>query len=280
MIEILEKFYNIKNVQYKEYNNGIVFTIDGINYYLVNTFYNEEKINDIYKLSLFLRLRNIRVHEFVFNNKNLLLSDGCVLFKVNVLIDDIDLKDISLFNIMVNEYKNEYISFNKFWEDKIDYLELQLSELSSNKLINNSFDYFAGISELLLSFCRDNYIYDKNVYLIHRIFNSLNSLEFYNPLNVTVGCKYKDIVSYIKITDNFDILDRLLNEIDNNDKIYVFSRMCFPFKYFETVNDVLLSNIDEQVLIDIVDNVEQYEEFLRNMELLFGINLFSWIKKE
>ena len=89
MIEILEKFYNIKNVQYKEYNNGIVFTIDGINYYLVNTFYNEEKINDIYKLSLFLRRRIIRVHEFVFNNKNLLLSDGYVLFKVNVLIDDI-----------------------------------------------------------------------------------------------------------------------------------------------------------------------------------------------
>ena len=56
--------------------------------------------------------------------------------------------------------------------------------------------------------------------------------------------------------------------------------MCFPFKYFEAINDVLLSNIDEQVLIEIVDNVEQYEEFLRNMELLFGINLFSWIKKE
>ena len=68
--------------------------------------------------------------------------------------------------------------------------------------------------------------------------------------------------------------------VDDNDKIYVFSRMCFPFKYFETINDVLLSNIDEQVLIDIVENVEQYEVFLRNMELLFGINLFSWIKKE
>lgn len=280
MIEILEKYYNIKDVYYREHDNGILFTIDGIKYYLVDTFYDEEKIKSVYEFSLFLKNNNIRIHEFVFNNKNSLLSGGYVLFKVNVLDEEINLNDIILFNRMINEYKSEYISFNKFWEDKIDYLELQLSELSGNKLINNSFDYFVGIAELLLIFCKDNYIYDENVYLIHRVFNSLDSLEFYNPLNITVGCKYKDIVSYIKTTDNFELLERLLNEINSNDSIYIFSRMCFPFKYFDAVNDILLSNKEDNVLLEIVEHIDIYEVFLSEMEKLFGIRLFSWIKKE
>lgn len=280
MNDILEKFYNIKNVFLKEYNNGVVFTIGGINYYLVKTFYNEKELEKNYELCLFLKSKNIKIHDFVFNNENLLLSNGYVLFKVNVLIDEVDYKEVFLFNIMANEYKKEYIRFDKFWEDKIDYLELQLSELSGNKLINNSFDYFVGIAELLILFCKNNYIYDENVYLVHKSFYTLDSLEFYNPLNITIGCKYKDIVSYIKIIGDLELLGNLLDNVNNNDKIYIFSRMCFPFKYFEIINDILLSDKEEILLVEIVEHVDKYELFLDRMGGLFGIKIFSWIKKE
>lgn len=280
MIDILKKFYEIEIDQFEEVNEGILFCIDGIYYYFIKTIFDEDYLKKTYDICFFIRSKNIRIHDFVLNNKGSLLSDGFVLFKINTFVENVRIEDVSLFNIIINEYKDEYVSFEKFWEDKIDYLELQLSELSTSKLVNNSFDYFVGISELLLSFYKDNYLYDGNVYLVHKSFKSLSTLDFYNPLNITLGCRYKDVVSYIKMTSNFELLYNLLAKISTNEKVYLFCRMCFPFKYFDIVNDIVLNDKSEEVLIDIVENVSFYEKFLLEMEKVFGIYLFHWIKKE
>lgn len=280
MIEILKKYYDIEITDYKEYREGILFFINGNYYYFVKTIYDYEYLMRLLDICLYAKKYKIKLHDFVFNREGRILSEEYVLFKLNVLISEIEFKDVCSFNILLNEYKDEYVKLEKFWEDKIDYLEYQLSEFCSNKLINNSFDYFVGIGEVLLSFYKDNYIYDDNVFLVHRLINSLSTIDFYNPLNITIGCKYKDVVSFIKFTNSMDILFELLDRVSDNDKIYLFVRMAFPFKYFNIINEMLFDGLNDQKLTEIINNIDKYELYLKEMEKIFGIYLFSWIKKE
>lgn len=283
MIEILKKYYVIEIKDYTKYNEGIIFCVDGIYYWFLESKNDEQFINELFLICEDIKKCKIPIHDFVFNKDGKLLSDKYVLFKINTLICEIDYKDVKSFiNCKIDKYKEHYISMNSFWEEKIDYLELQLSELSANKLINNSFDYYVGISEILTSFYRKNvFIDDKDIVLVHRCLNSLNTLDFYNPLNICFDYSYKDIASYIRLINDWNLLDEVLSNInDYSDKCYFFIRMCFPFQYFNEISDILLNNKDNSNLVDILNNNGLYEEYLYKIEKMFGIYLFSWIKKE
>lgn len=278
MIDILQKYYDIVVDSYEEVCNGIVFFIYDSKYYLYKSYLKEDEVN-----LLFNKIRetdiDIPLHSFIYNKDNNIYSDGYVLFKLNVFVEDVSLADIEKFNNCRGIYL-DYVKMDDFWFKKIDYLEYQLIELSNNKLINTSFDYFVGLAELLLSFYKDNYVfYENDLCLSHKELNNLSSLEFYNPLNLSIDYKYKDIISFIRYTNNYQLLNDYLNKIDSNEKIYFFVRMCFPFKYFECLNECLLMN-NEVCLLNIIERIDDYEKYLLYMEELFDIYLFSWIKKE
>lgn len=281
MNDILKEYYGIEIEEYKEYNSGILFFVNDSNYYLTKIYFDKTLVDKCYEFYLFLKARKIKIHDFVFNKENELLSDGYILFKLNDFIEQVTFNDIYLFsNIVVNEYK-DYIGMIDFWYKKIDYLEKQVTELSKNKLVNYSFDYFVGISELLLMFYKNNH-FDQtdNIYLVHRTLNSLDSIEFYNPLNIIGGDKYKDIISYIRLQSDWDLFLELLDKVNDNDKIYVFVRMCFPFRYFALVSDIVLDGQSDEELAILLSKINEYEKYLGEVEKAMGIHLFSWIKKE
>ena len=190
---------------------------------------------------------------------------------------------IMLFNnIKILENKQYFINMVNFWESKIDYLERQLSEFSYSALINNSFDYYVGIAEQLLSYLKKQQ-YDKNadLCLSHRVFNSLSALEFYCPLNVCVDYSVRDLALYIRNTNDVNLLMNLVDkQVDIAEKVYFFVRMAFPFYYFGELSNVLIEKKNEKKLINIVNNVNQYEEYLSFLEEQFGNKIFNWIKKE
>ena len=278
----LNKYYGIDINEFKEYNDGIIFFVGGDYYYFVKSLYDEEYINFLFNICN--ELKNIKLHSFVFNKENKLISDGYVLFKLNNLIDDITIQDIySFINVDCSKYKNDYIFMDKFWEDKIDYLEIQLTELSNNKLINNSFDYFVGIAEILIGYLKDNSDKESlNLCLSHRCFNSLSTIEFYNPLNISFDIYLKDIASYIRITKNRELLLDVIDKESRNLNYlkYFFVRMVFPFSYFREVSNVLIDGKNNEELVKIVNNEYEYECYIYEMEKIFGIYIFSWIKKE
>ncbi len=278
----LNKYYGIDINEFKEYNDGIIFFVGGDYYYFVKSLYDEEYINFLFNICN--ELKNIKLHSFVFNKENKLISDGYVLFKLNNLIDDITIQDIySFINVDCSKYKNDYIFMDKFWEDKIDYLEIQLTELSNNKLINNSFDYFVGIAEILIGYLKDNFDKESlNLCLSHRCFNSLSTIEFYNPLNISFDIYLKDIASYIRITKNRELLLDVIDKESRNLNYlkYFFVRMVFPFSYFREVSNVLIDGKNNEGLVKIVNNEYEYECYIYEMEKIFGIYIFSWIKKE
>ena len=283
MIDNLKKYYGIDIDDYKEYEDGITFLVAGINYYFYKTIFDEVYVNEIYNKLKEIDSRKINLHSFVLNKDGKVFSEGYILFKLNVLIDDIDLNDIYLFNSYKNVFVDNkaYLSMSEFWYSKIDYLEYQVGELSGSKLINNSFDYFVGLSEMLLLFYKNNYIEDNNdMCLVHRELNSLSTIEFYNPLNIMRGNKYKDIVSYIRLTSNWDYFENLINRVNANDRIYIFTRMCFPFKYFSAVNKIVLNEEDVNDLIEVLNRIDEYEKYLGTVGDMMNIKLFYWIKKD
>ena len=279
MIESLEKFYKISIDNYYEYDNGIIFTLNGCNYFYLSTIYDEAYLNMLVDIIVELKNR-VRFHEFVLNKDGKVLSEGYVLLKMQGFIDEIDLRDINNYAVEVDlKYHKFFINMIDFWYKKIDYLELQVIELCDNKLINNSFDYYVGIAEMLLTYLRRfNNNYD--LYLSHRVFKSLSTIDFYNPLNMTFDSKYRDLAYYIRFSNDSYLLDQVINYVSKEEYNYFFVRLVFPFCYFEALNDVLIDNKDEKELVDIINNIDNYEKWIMKIEDLLGIHIFKWLKKE
>ncbi len=279
MIDILKNYYEIEIDYVKEYGNGVLFFVNDIEYYLMQCNLKEDELDKYVKLSLELNNKNILLHNFVLNKNGLFISNGYILFKLNCLDCDITLFDINKFNrATFDNTLLDYIPFNEFWWNKLDYMEYQLNQLSSVKTVNNSFDYFYGLTEVLIQYYNNNVVVD-DICLVHRVMYSLSSIDFYNPLNVTLGSRYKDITSYIKINNDLNLLKNLIFNVSDNDKKYIFIRMCLPIYYFKYVSDIIIDNSKDDNLCNYLNDISIINEFLLDMEELFNIKLFYWIKK-
>lgn len=283
MKEILEKYYLIKIDDYKVHDDGIVFNVAGINYLLINTIYDENYLNMLVDLQNQLKTKKNILHDFVLNKDGHLISEGCVLLKINCLLDEISLEDIKGFAILANEsMKKEYITMEIFWEKKIDYLEVQLSELSNNILINNSFDYYVGIAEILISFLKkQNDGKDVNLVLSHKVFKSKDTIDFYNPLYVTCDLHLRDLAYYIKANNDWELLYNILDnyKFTNYEYAYFFVRLVFPYDYFSSLEEILVDKKTEDKLLKIINNNKDYEKYLLQMQKIFGIWIFSWLRE-
>lgn len=281
MIELLKKYYGIEIVDYSVYDEGILFFVDGEKYYFTKCHYDKEYVDYLFQICN--QFSTIPLHRFVLNKNGEILSSTYVLFRLTVFVDEITLYDIKRFqSISCDDYLQDYLFMDKFWEDKIDYLEVQLSELSDNKLINNSFDYYVGVGEILISYLKKTY-YKGNIHLClsHKCLNSVSTIDYYNPLHISIDHPLKDMASYIRMTSNEELLLNTIEQIKNQDDLhYFFVRMVFPFSYFDEISKVIVDKAEEKNVITMINQVASYEDYLWRMEKIFGITLFSWIKKE
>lgn len=275
MTELLKEYYGLEIDNVKEYNDGIIFFVNGDYYYLCKCNLEYTDVLKCYRLVDILKRKQIRLHEFVYNINNELISENYVLLKLNNIISDIDFFDLKFIDIEYDLKDDFYL----LWTSKIDYLESLLFNGTDNALLAYSFDYFVGIAEMLLMFYRDNKNDSGGTYLVHRLFNNLSTVDFYNPLNLVVGDKYKDIAFFIRLTNDWDLLFEILNDISYKDKVVLFVRMTFPFEYFRFVYKYVNNRVVDDELIKIVSNIELYEDYLLKIEQLFNIRLFDFIKK-
>ena len=277
MKELLKDYYGL-NIEYsKEYRDGLIFFVNGDYYYLCKCYLDEESVNKSYELYLLLKDKNIVLHDFIFNNDKRILTNGYVLLKLNNLISNIDLYDIKKTNIVLDfDIRDDFYSL---WTNKIDYYEKQLYVVSSNPFISYSFDYFVGVSEILLDFYKNNKGYDTN-YIVHREFYSLNSIDYYNPLNIVIGDRLKDYSAFIRLTNDWDLLYDLLSNIGYEEKVSLFVRLAFPYKYFYYISKLIEDDLYREELVSIVDEITRYEVYLSRLEDVMGIRLFYWIKKD
>lgn len=289
MKNLINYYYNLTIKNFKKKRDKFIFKVDNINYEFV-PFYGD--INKFYNIYLNLIGNNKYCHEIVFNkNKNILTfyeGKQYILLQKNICINNkLDITEIINYDIPI--YMEMNIDWKKLWEEKIDYYEYQMSQLSSKYiLLKNSFDYYIGLSENAINLL--NYVDIKSVkkYVSHRrIVENENLDEFFNPLNIIVDSRTRDVAEYIKINffNNNINPEEIFIYLDNfnfSEILLFFARMLYPSYYFDIYDEIIQEKTNEESIKKYIKKNISYEIFLKEIykyiKLRFKIPEIEWLE--
>ena len=243
-------------------------------------------------------LNNTLVSEIIINRNNEIISiyneNKFILIKIFVNVN----KNISLNEILfLNNYlssKKLNVNWGQLWEKKIDYLEVLINENGKKyPLIVNSFNYFVGMTENAISYYSSISIGDDINYVIsHRSIKIGDTIEsLYNPLNIILDYRVRDMAEYIKISffKNNKLIFKEIQEylISNNLSLVevqlLVARLLYPSFYFDMYDDIMIDNQEEKILTFILANLDNYEIYLSNVIGLirqrYNVDEIAWLKK-
>ena len=277
--------YNIDTDELTKINDDISsFYIDYNKFYFIK--FNRVKKDIEY---LYEQLNSsINRYHYIIKNKfgEIFTKDGdksYILLKMNgPENNEIDLKDIIDNQIILNGAIDADLKRNNWgtlWSEKVDYLEYQISELSKNHpTIIKSFSYYIGLAENAIEYY--NMLDIKNVpltYAQRRIKYPNISKNYYNPLNLIIDYRARDIGEYIKTQffegiDNTYEIELLINKNILSPLEYnlLYARLLYPSYYFDDINKILEHDETDDVLIKYIDKADDYEQFLKKMYFLLS----------
>ena len=297
MKNMIEFYYNIKIESLQNNNTTYLFNIGNKEFIFKQYNNNPTIVEDIYKLNNYLR-NSIPIDKIITNKYNtpLTIIDNTpyiLLLKKTqrniTLVDISNMSNINPISIKTLERNN----WETLWSNKIDYYEMQIIENKKKyPLIRESFDYFVGLAENAISYLvntkKENTptIHDSKVISHNNIFNSI-----YDPSNIILDHKARDIAEYIKISffkNNYQIFKELDIYFKYNFySIYgiriLFSRILYPSFYFELYDNIINEKKEEKELNKIISKINDYEIYLYNiyqyLRKYYNIPSIEWIKK-
>ena len=296
MKNFIEYFYNIKIDRIFYEKNYYFFTYNGYTYKLY-TLTSEYDVNFLLYINQKM-LNNTLVSEIIFNKNMEIISvyneNRFMLIKIFVNMN----KNISLSEILfLNNYLNSKklsVNWGQLWEKKIDYLEELINENGKKyPLIVNSFNYFVGMTENAINYYNSiNIGNDINYVISHRSIKVGDTIEsLYNPLNIILDYRVRDIAEYIKISffkNNKLIFKEIQKYLINNNLSLtevqlLVARLLYPSFYFDMYDDIMIDNQEEKILTFILANLDNYEIYLSNViELIrqrYNVDEIAWLKK-
>ena len=183
--------------------------------------------------------------------------------------ENIKLNDILEYDCSI--YIKDDLNWKKMWKEKIDYYELQIQENGLKcTLLKQSFPYYLGLSETAINLL--NYVNYKNInYCIsHKRIEKIDNL--YNPINIIIDNKSRDIAEYIKLkffSDDLvleEIIGIINKKIFTKDEIILFlSRLIYPSYYFDIYEKIYKNKEYEKDLNKIIKKNVEYETFLKQI---------------
>ena len=211
----------------------------------------------------------------------------------------INLSEINYLSNINIPYQNNLMRSNWsiLWQNKIDYLEYHYEQ--NNKkypLLKESFNYFIGLSENAISYI-NNTIKELKPENIDIGVTSHNTIEIndtiytlYNPLNIIIDHKARDLAEYIKISffkDNYSIFGELDEYFKHNYFQYginlLISRILYPSFYFEQYDKIINNEENESSILKITSRIEEYEKYLQDIfnyfHKYYNIKEINWLKK-
>ena len=291
MKNLINYYYDLVIKNFKKKRDKFIFNIDNKNYEFI-PFYGD--VNKFYNIYLILVKNNKYCHEIIFNkNKDILTfyeGKPYILLKKNICINNrLNIEEILNYDIPVYVEKN--IEWKKLWEEKIDYYEYQMSKLSGKyNILKSSFDYYIGLSETAINLL--NYVDMKSVkkFISHRRIVENEKLdEFFNPLNIIIDSRTRDIAEYIKI--NFfnnditkeEIFIYLENFNFNLSEILLFlARLLYPSYYFDIYDEIIQERLNEDSIKKYIKKNTSYEIFLKKIykyiKLRYKIPEIEWLE--
>ena len=275
--------YNMDILNYQSFEDGISFYIDYNKYYFIKIRRVPNDIDEIYKI-----LNNyINSYHSIIPNKfgDIITKDSnnnYVLLKIKGSENN-DIEIIDIFNnqIRLNDVNSvlRRDNWGVLWSEKVDYLEYQISELGGDHpIVISSFSYYVGLAENAIEYF--NMLEYKNEELVvsqKRIQYPNISLNFFNPLNIVIDYRVRDIAEYLKSSffaggDAIKELELVINKniLTINEYNLLYARLLYPSYYFDNISSILEGNKDENVLLKYIDKINEYEVFLKECYYLLS----------
>lgn len=274
MKNLINYYYGLLVSEFKKINDRFVFEIDNKNYEFI-PFYGD--INTLYKNYITLVSNNKYCHEVVINkNKSLITihdNKPYILIKKNIYIDkNVDLNEIINYDMIV--YGKYALNWKKLWKDKIDYYEYQMSQLAFKyDILKNSFNYYIGLSETAIGLL--NYIDNNEItyHICHKRITQNETLdEFFNPINIIIDNRTRDVAEYIKFNYINELIDikEVFHYLDNlnlnyTESLLFLARLLYPSYYFDMYDEIIQEKISEQKINFYIKKNVYYETFLKKI---------------
>ena len=285
---IVDNIHQTKKYYYFDYNN---------NHYILITYSDTPNLlSNIYNLHLKLLANNIYVHQIILNKENNIATiiNGIpyILMKTKFFIGKINFDTVLTFsNITINnnfvppiankqnklpENKLERNNIGNLWAIKNDYLEYQINQLGKkHNLLRKSFNYYIGLGETAISLI-NTIPENKSKTICHKRIKQTDTIfDFYNPLNLIIDNKTRDIAEYLKmefffnnsIINTNNNLKKILNNtnLTINDHISFLARMLYPTYYFDLFEEIISGKKQDAEIKKITDLTSEYEILLKNI---------------
>lgn len=301
----IEYFYNIKLDSFNQIRDYYAFELNLDKYYFCPFKRPLEDFEDLLKVSNELENKNILCHKFMLNKDKKYITtinnQNYILLRIRINeAEEIDLFEIEKIqnNLILNSEKSKLYRNNwgKLWSEKIDYFEYQITQLGKEKeLILNTFSYYIGLAENAISYVNntvENYTPSYKLTLSHkRIYYPNYALNYYNPLSFIFDLRIRDIAEYVKSAffNNINIINDLeayfkKANLSNYEYRLLYARLLYPSYYFDLYEEVMNHQKSEQEILKIINLVDEYELFLKNVYLLISkyspIDSIEWIMKK
>ena len=300
MRESINYYYNFNIEDVENWGDTYRF------YYLDQLFYfvpfkrAEAELEDIINVSKELKQKNIEVHDIVMNIfgkviTNIQNTNYVLLRTIGDISKKFEISDIIKMNnmLILNENKSKLYrnSWASLWSAKLDYFEYQVSELGKDKpLVLDSFSYYLGLGENAISYLNEvtsKYAPSKDdrICLSHKRIDVPNyKLNYLNPFSFIMDYEVRDLASYIKSAffkgeDALSYLKELLRIKRFTIYSYglFYARLIYPTYYFDIYEDIMSGKKDEDDLIAVIDKVDDYEIFLK--EVYYEISKYAPIDR-
>lgn len=297
---------NYINFYYELYPDDIVkkgnhyyFVLNNEKYYFVTYDRDVNEADTLYKLNKEMISRNSLVHEIILNKKGevITLIDEAYYVLLRVYVNESAVITIDDVVFMLNSndgvFSNSVISrtdWIKLWSLKIDYFEYQIGHLIKKyPYIYNTVDYYIGLGENAITYMKElnDNINSSSLSITHRRIG-VNSTMFdlYNPLNLIIDYKVRDVSEYLKDAffnnvNVYSILDKLFKMcmFDRITLNLLFCRLLFPSYYFDLYENILENDLNENLVINIIKKSASYEYFLSFLIRNWSLYKIEWLSK-
>ena len=304
MKDTINYYYNLNPDRINKIFDYYYFYLNSELYYFVLYYRKIEDDNSIYEFNREMLNKNIMVNEIISNKSGNVItyvnSVPYVLMRVFININKpIVLSEVSYMSNVRVSYSNSLMRSNwaVLWSNKIDYLEYHHEQnYQKYPILSDSFDYFVGMAENAVSYI--GYILNNikpegsDIGVIsHDILIDDTIYSLYNPLNIIIDHKARDLAEYIKLSffrDNFSIFDELDEYFKHNYySLYgislVVARLLYPSFYFEMYDGVVSNRINEADVLKITSRTCEYEKYLSDvlsyLKKYYDIKEIEWLKK-
>lgn len=300
MISYINYYYDLYPVTINEIEESFMFYINSEKYYFIPYDRNMEELDELVKLNKNMIESGSLVSEIITNKFNDVVNNynGKLYILIRVYVNDSKKVSIEDVIYMLNEFEVEdsyktisRTNWSKLWEEKTDYFEYQMGHLIKKyPILYNTIDYYLGISENAIFYLKNVVSkYEGNVSLgvsHRRIGINYTLFDLYNPLNLIIDYKVRDIAEYIKDAFfNQSDVNSVLNVIYSNyyfDKLnlsLLLSRFLFPSYFYDLFEDIVYKGENESNIYEIIKKSSIFEDFIDVFIKSCNLQSISWITK-